>query len=206
MPGEEKKASDSPATYTKEDVDKLINEAVKAQSAELEKLQKIFDERQTKALKKEDVLKKEEILKALSEPDKTKDPIELINEKLSGFTSTIEKLQNDLKEKDEKLTLKEKQEQVKELAEKAGLKAKAVKLIDLNAEDLEEELKKVAEEFPELKEKSGVGGGGANPSDFGNSAMANPYKAESLNLTAQYRLEQTNPALATKFKAEAGVK
>jgi hypothetical protein len=201
---EEKKASDL-QSYTKADVDKMIQEATKAQSTELEKLQKIFDERQTKALKKEDVLKKDEILKVLGlEKDATKDPLELINEKLSGFNKTIEQLQNDIKDKDAKLTLKEKQEKAKELAEKAGYKAKIVKLMNLDAEDLQKELEERAEEFPELKENKTLGGGG-NPPEF-SSSMVNPYKTESFNLTNQFKLEAANPSLAAKFKAEAGLK
>ena len=77
----------------------------------------------------------------------------------------------------------------------------AVALLDLN----EEAVKKVAETYPELKVNYNLGGG-SNPSDFSNSSMPNPYKKETLNLTKQMLLEQNNPSLAAKFKAEAGLK
>ena len=78
-------------------VTKAELEAIKAEldatKATNEKLAKIFEERQTKALKKEDVLKKDELLKALGiEKDPEKDPVELINEKLSGLGKQIEEL------------------------------------------------------------------------------------------------------------------
>jgi hypothetical protein len=176
-------------------------------TAELTKLQKIFEDRQTKQLKKEDVLKKDELLKVLGiEKDPTKEPMDLVNEKLSSLTSTIEQLQKDLKDKDEKLTLKEKQEKAKELAEKAGLNAKlTVKLLDLNG-DIEAQLKSFETEYPELKVKKDLGSG-SNPGGCGgNTVTVNPYKKESHNLTQQFKLEQSDPALAAKFKAEAGVK
>ena len=78
-------------------------------------------------------------------------------------------------------------------------------LVQLDAENLEEAVKKIAEDYPELKVNFNVGGG-SNPANFNNSSMPNPYKKETLNLTKQMQLEQNNPSLAEKFKAEAGLK
>lgn len=202
-----------PQTFTKDDVQKLISEAVSTTEAKFQdKIKELntesknhrLDAKQIKSVLAEGLgLKQEELT------------IETLNQKIAeiaGKTQSADTLKQQVDEltkkwsdAEAKATKAEKLNQAKELAEKAGLKAKAVKLIDLNAEDLETELKKVAEEFPELKESKGVGGGGANPPDF-STASANPYKAETLNLTHQYKLERENPALAAKFKAEAGVK
>lgn len=91
------------------------------------------------------------------------------------------------------------------LAKELGLKDKAVGLVQLDAENLEEAVKKVAEEYPELKVNYQIGGS-SNPANFNNSSMPNPYKKETFNLTRQATLEANNPSQAAKFKAEAGVK
>jgi hypothetical protein len=49
-------------------------------------------------------------------------------------------------------------------------------------------------------------GGGANGSGGGGAqSTANPYKKETRNLTKQGELEKTNPDLANKLRAEAGL-
>lgn len=52
---------------------------------------------------------------------------------------------------------------------------------------------------------SGQVGGGTNPPGAGGGE-ANPWKAETFNLTNQAKILQENPALAARLKQEAGVK
>ena len=68
----------------KQTTETVTLEQFNAQKAELEKLQKIFDERQTK------VLQKGEILKALGiKKDPEKDPIEQLKEVVLGTQETV---------------------------------------------------------------------------------------------------------------------
>lgn len=55
---------------------------------------------------------------------------------------------------------------------------------------------------------SGASGGGAGGSarGGGGAGAQNPWKRESLNLTRQGEIAKSNPALAARLKAEAGVK
>lgn len=49
--------------------------------------------------------------------------------------------------------------------------------------------------------------GGSTPKKGDNlGGGVNPYKKETFNLTEQIRLEQNNPELAARYKAEAGIK
>lgn len=194
-------------TYTKADVEKLVNDAVLKTEGKFE--QKIKDLNAEAAKNRIDAKGGENFKKMFAEmlgmkPEEIKSE-DIVNSKIAEIAKKNKELEDKWNAAEQKANRLEKQAQAKELAEKAGLKAKAVKLIDLNAEDLEAELAKVAEEFPELKESKSLGGGGANPTDF-STASINPYKAESFNLTAQSKLELANPALAAKFKAEAGLK
>lgn len=149
--------------------------------AKLEKLEKIFDERQTKALKKEDVLKKDELLKALGiEKDPGKDPMDLINDKLTSTNQALKDLQDELaKERDAKTKL-EKKTQVKDLAERAGLnKDLTIKLIDDFNGDLEAQVNAIAEKYPELKIKKSVGAG-SNPASVNVPKDIDTQIAEAL--------------------------
>ena len=99
-----------------EDYNKL-QEDFKAQGDKLAKLEKIFEERQTKTLDKEGILK---ILGIEKAPEK---PIaDVLGEKLNTLSETISQLQNDIKVKDEKLALNDKKAQVTELAKKYNVK------------------------------------------------------------------------------------
>ncbi len=123
------------------------DDLLKAQQEELNKLKKIFNERQTKALDKAG------ILKALGiEKDPEKDPLELIKESLANTNKTIEQLKAEIKAKDEKLMLKEKQSKAEKLAQSLSFAdpEDALKFIDLNSESLEDDLKKLAESKPYL--------------------------------------------------------
>ena len=83
-------------------------EATKANNA---KLEKIFNERQTKTLDKEGILKALGLEKA---PEK---PIaDVLSEKFSALNATVEQLQADIKTKDEKLAMNEKRQKVRDLA------------------------------------------------------------------------------------------
>ena len=178
---------------------------------ELDKLKTIFEERQTKALKKEDVLKKDELLKALGiEKDPEKSEIELISEKLNNTNQSIEELKKALDaEKAEKEQAKQaavklqREVELKELADEMGINKKlALKLADVNAEDLKAELAKIAEEYPEIKIVKNVGAG-TNPV---NGNKPEDIKAEFEKLDAQPSLTREEQKrfnqLATKLKEQ----
>lgn len=206
MSEQDKQKAGDPAkeTFTKADVEKLIGEAVTATKTDMQKhIEKLNKESQghrldakgLKALFAESFGLKEEEVK----------DTDILNQKIAEIAKQNKELADKYTAAEQKASRLEKLNTAKELAEKAGLKAKAVKLINLDVENLEDELKRIAEEFPELKEKTSTGTG-SNPGDPGNTVTANPYKQESFNLTQQFKLETTNPALAAKFKAEAGLK
>lgn len=134
-------------TVTVEEFNALKAE-LETTKAEHGKLTKIFDERQTKQLKKEDVLKKDELLKALGiEKDPDKEPLELVNEKITNLTKTIEQLTNDVKAKDEKLSLSQKQSQAEKIAQKYNFidVDDVMAKVDLTKDDIEEQIKNIAE-------------------------------------------------------------
>jgi hypothetical protein len=77
----------------------------------------------------------------------------------------------------------------------------------LGIEDLIAELK-ANELYSGAFKASGASGGGAGGSarGGGGAGAQNPWKRESLNLTKQGEIAKSNPALAVRLKAEAGVK
>lgn len=114
----------------------------KAQGEKLAKLEKIFEERQTKTLDKEGILK---ILGIEKAPEK---PIaDVLGEKLNTLSETISQLQNDIKVKDEKLALNDKKAQVTELAKKYNFidVGDVLGVIDYNNADFDSQLKTLAE-------------------------------------------------------------
>ena len=124
-----------------EDYNKL-QEDFKAQGDKLAKLEKIFEERQTKTLDKEGILK---ILGIEKAPEK---PIaDVLGEKLNTLSETISQLQNDIKVKDEKLALNDKKAQVTELAKKYNFidVSDVLGVIDYNNADFDNQLKTLAE-------------------------------------------------------------
>lgn len=124
-----------------EDYNKL-QEEFKAQGDKLAKLEKIFEERQTKALDKEGILK---ILGIEKAPEK---PIaDVLGEKLNTLSATISQLQNDIKDKDAKLALNDKRAKVTELAKKYNFidVGDVLGVIDYENADFDNQLKALAE-------------------------------------------------------------
>lgn len=199
-------------TFTKEQVQKMINDAVAeakaATTAEFkDHIKKLNEENAAKRIDLKDTKKLKEILaEALGfKPEEVKET-DVLNSKITEIVNANKELTAKFEAAQKEAATYKKKAQVTELLKKAGLKDKALNLVQLDAENLEEAVKKIAEEYPELKENFNLGGGGGNPGNFNNPSMPNPYKKETLNLTKQMQLEQSNPTLAEKFKAEAGVK
>ena len=119
-----------------------LSENFKSQGEKLSKLEGIFNERQTKVLDKEGILK---ILGIEKAPEK---PIgEVLNEKFTILSDTIQKLEADIKSKDEKIALNEKKAQVTELAKKYNFidVGDVLGVIDFNNANFDEQLKALAE-------------------------------------------------------------
>lgn len=113
-----------------------------ALKANNDKLEKIFNERQTKTLDKEGILKVLGIEKA---PEK---PIaEVLNEKFNTLNQTVEQLQADLKTKDEALALNSKKQKVIELAKPYNFidVNDVLAVIDYTNDDIDAQLKNIAE-------------------------------------------------------------
>ena len=136
------------------------NEEFANQKAELDKLKKIFDERQTKALKKEDVLKKDEILKALGfGADDKVDPIEALKKVVLGTQEKVENLTKELEKEREASTKVVKKAEAERVAKELGFidPEDALVGIDLSG-DIEKQIKERAEKKPHLLKKDDVGG------------------------------------------------
>lgn len=198
-------------TFTQEQVQKMIEEAVKKAQADTEAkfqdhIKKLNDENAARRIDAKDSKKlKEAFAELLGLKPEEASENEKLNAKITEIVNANKELQDKFAASEAKAQMLEKKAQVADLIKKNGLKDKALNLVQLDAENLEEAVKKVAETYPELKVNYNLGGG-SNPSDFSNSSMPNPYKKETLNLTKQMLLEQNNPSLAAKFKAEAGLK
>lgn len=215
MPGNENNGGDpqnNTETFTKEQVQKMIDEAVTKAKADTtaefkDHIKKLNEENAAKRIDLKDTKKLKEILaEALGfKPEEVKET-DVLSAKITEVVNANKELAAKFEEAQKKAATYEKKAQVAELLKKSGLKDKAMNLVQLDAENLEEAVKKIAEDYPELKVNFNVGGNGSNPGIFNNSSMPNPYKKETLNLTKQFQLEQTDPNLAAKFKAEAGVK
>jgi len=124
-----------------EEYNKLA-EDFKGTKEKLDKLEKIFNERQTKTLDKEGILKVLGIEKA---PEK---PIaEVLNEKFNTLSKTITDLQADLKQKDEKLALNEKKQKVINAAKPYNFVDinDVLAVIDYSSEDIDGQVKTIAE-------------------------------------------------------------
>lgn len=124
-----------------EEYNKLA-EDFKSQKEHLEKLEKIFNERQTKTLDKEGILKVLGIEKA---PEK---PIaEVLNEKFNTMSETITTLQADLKQRDEKIALSEKRQKVINAAKPYNFVDinDVLGVIDYSNEDIDGQIKHIAE-------------------------------------------------------------
>ena len=126
-----------------EDVSKKLTEQMTAYSDLSEKhakLEKIFEERQTKT--------QEQILKALGlekKPEKTDK--EVITEKFAELTTTVKQLQSDLSERDKIIKLNEKKAKVQEIAKPYNFVDvnDVLSVIDYENEDFEGQVKSIAE-------------------------------------------------------------
>lgn len=199
-------------TFTQEQVQKMIDEAVNKNNEKVtaefkNHIKKLNEENASKRI---DLKASKEFKEALAEvlgfkPDEVKET-DVLNARITEIVNANKELTEKFEAAQKEASTLKKQAQVAELLKKAGLKDKAMNLIQLDSENLDEAVNKIAEEYPELKVNFNTGGSGSNPANFNSSSMPNPYKKETLNLTKQYQLEQNNPTLAAKFRAEAGLK
>jgi hypothetical protein len=90
-------------------------------------------------------------------------------------------------------------------AVKALLDLEKVKLDGEQLLGLDDQLKTLKETDPYLFGDSGKVGSGTNPPGAGDPEV-NPWKKETWNLTKQGEVLRSDPAKATRMKAEAGVK
>lgn len=119
-----------------------------AQGERLGKLEKIFEERQSKVFDKNKAISKEELLKTLGfEKDPEKSELELVNERFTALNKTVEQLQADLKTKDEALALNLKKQKVIELAKPYNFidVNDVLAVIDYTNDDIDAQLKNIAE-------------------------------------------------------------
>ena len=126
-----------------------------------DKLEKIFEERQTKVFDKNKAIPKEVLLKSLGlEKDPEKTEIELVNERFATLNKTVEQLQADLKSKDEKLALNEKKSKVRELAKPYNFfdVSDVVNAIDYTNDDFEGQIKAIAENKKHWIKPTNLGG------------------------------------------------
>ena len=142
----------------KAETQKLIDDAVKAKEEELRKhIKELNDENAKKRFDKK------AILEALGiEKEEGKTDIELINEKLSSTNQTLDQLTKQLEaEKAEKETLKKETKAIK-AAEKYNFHNidDVMKFVNLDAENIDDEFKKIVESKPYLvKQKQDFGSG-----------------------------------------------
>lgn len=194
-------------TFTKEQVQQMISEAVTETEAKFKK--HIEDLNKENASRRIDLKDSKELKKvlvdALGLSEKEVKETDLLNAKITEIVNKNQELETKFNEATKKADLLEKQATVAKIAKELGLKDKAMSLVQLDAENLEEAVKKVAEDYPELKVNYQIGGS-SNPANFNNSSLPNPYKKETFNLTKQAMLEANNPSQAAKFRAEAGLK
>ena len=137
-----------------DDYNKLKSDFV-AQGEKLSKLEKIFEERQTKTLDKEGILKLLGIEKA---PEK---PIaEVLGEKFNTLNGTVEALKAELKAKDERIALNDKKAKVREIAKPYNFfdVADVVSVIDYTNDDLEGQVKAIAESKKHWIKPTNLGG------------------------------------------------
>lgn len=149
-----------------------LQDDFKAQGEKLAKLEKIFEERQTKTLDKEGILK---ILGIEKAPEK---PIaDVLGEKLNTLSETISQLQNDIKVKDEKLALNDKKAQVTELAKKYNFidVNDVLGVIDYNNENFDEQLKTIAESKKHWVQPKDLGGSFSSLKKGGEFEKDDPF-------------------------------
>lgn len=149
---------------TKEEFEALKTELAETKAVN-EKLQKIFDERQTKAIQKEKAITKEELLKVLGiEKDPEKNPQDILNEKILGLTTTIDNLKKQISDRDELDKLNAKKAEIAKLAQKYNFidSNDVLSAIDYTKDDYEAQIKEIAAQKPHWVKKVDTGKSFAN--------------------------------------------
>lgn len=144
----------------------------------LGKLEKIFEERQTKTFDKNKAISKEVLLKELGlvkDPEKTE--IELVNEKFATLSKTVEDLTAQIKEKDGLIALNNKKSQVSELAKKYNFidVNDVLGVIDYNNENFDEQLKTIAENKKHWVQQKDLGGSFSSLKKGGEFEKDDPF-------------------------------
>lgn len=156
-----------------------------------DKLERIFNERQTKTLDKEGILK---VLGLEKAPEK---PIaDVLSEKFNTLTQTVEQLQTDLKAKDEALSLNAKKQKVRDLAKPYNFIdiSDVLGVVDYSNDDIEGQLKAIAESKKHwIKSNVNLGNSFAG----GQGSGVNNFEAQLLEAQKAGNVEQ---AIALKRK------
>lgn len=160
----------------------------------LGKLEKIFEERQTKTFDKNKAISKEVLLKELGlvkDPEKTE--IELVNEKFATLSKTVEDLTAQIKEKDGLIALNNKKSQVSELAKKYNFidVNDVLGVIDYNNENFDEQLKTIAENKKHWVRSVNLGG------SFAGGKEISPQDLET-RLQEAYKNNDIQAAISLK--------
>lgn len=201
---------------TPEEVKKLLAEKDAKHAEEIERLQKLIDEKGDSAGKIEKI--KKELEKARDEAIAAKD------QELSSMEGT---LKSHLMEAAAKAAIAEEKGKVKPLLPYVLNKLSfvkeggqyAVRVLDEDGEvrltkdgkdmgirELVQELK-ADQDFSALFEGTGISGSGSRPTGTGGSGGApsgnNPWAKGTFNLTQQMKIEAENPALAKRLQSQA---
>lgn len=160
-----------------EDYNKL-KEDFEKQNEKLGKLEKIFEERQTKAFDKNNAISKDVLLKELGlvkDPEKTE--IQLVNEKFATLNKTVEDLTAQIKAKDEKIALNEKKAKVRDLASSYNFidVNDVLNVIDYNDEDYDKQLKAIAENKKHWVKSADLGKSFAGKKEGGEFSKDDPF-------------------------------
>ena len=160
-----------------EDYNKL-KEDFEKQNEKLGKLEKIFEERQTKAFDKNNAISKDVLLKELGlvkDPEKTE--IQLVNEKFATLNKTVEDLTAQIKAKDEKIALNEKKAKVRDLASSYNFidVNDVLGVIDYNDEDYDKQLKTIAESKKHWVKSADLGKSFAGKKEGGEFSKDDPF-------------------------------
>jgi chromosome segregation ATPase len=200
---------------TPEEVKAKLEEMEAKHAEEIEKLQKLIDEKGDSAGKIEKI--KKELEKARDEALAKKD------QELAAMEGT---LRSHLMESAAKAAIAEAKGKIKPLLPYVMKSLSfvkengqyAVRVLDEDGEvrltkdgkdmgirELVEELK-ADQDFSALFEGSGTTGSGSNPKGSGGGGLPqnNPWAKETRNLTEQMRIARENPSLANRLKAQAG--
>lgn len=151
-------------TFTKEDVEKLLSEREIAIKTEFQKhISKLNDENKNKRLENKEF--KAMLADMLGLTPETPAEKDIIAEKVASLTKNLEDMQSQLKTKDEEIAKTQKQTAIKEQAMKLGFAdpTDVLAFINLDSENIESDLKQLAETKPYLLGKKPNVGGGTPP-------------------------------------------